>query len=100
MYFGNGSQTKHSALLHAICRSNLIWKGNGKLHFPKSSTHPCTRTLKKETMFFDTNLSTSTEINYLEATLHPSIKESAETRNMLNRGRLSQANNCNPVIVG
>ena len=45
MHLHNYCQTKHSALLHTLCRSSWTWKVNRKLQFQINLSHHCSKKL-------------------------------------------------------
>ena len=66
------------SFLQFFYRSNWIWKVNGRLQIRK----PMYQNLTEGTfMFFDKNLSKSTEFHSLDPGLYPSITENVETKN-------------------
>ena len=67
---------------------------NGRLPFQKYPNHQCSKTLRRENLFFDQKLSKSTELCYLEPGLYPFIKDIIGAMNTLNQERHNDSENC------
>ena len=92
-------KTIHSASLQTFCWTRKIRRGNEGLQFRKYPTHQCTKMWEGKLMFFDTKPSNSTEFNYLELCLCPSITDIVGTMNTLLQGRHNHIESCITVQV-